>query len=343
MLAFGAWLLSACGNPAPASSADAAAVADAGASPDAGSALPDAGLVEADCSGLAAQPAGSTDWTLTSDGTGRLFRVHLPATYDPTRATALVLNFHGLQSSAAEQEQWSLMSDAADRDGYIVVYPQGTNALELNVVPPALTLVTERGFNAGKCCSTAQARGIDDVAFTARLLDVLESKLCVDPRRVFATGFSNGGYLAYRLACELSARIAAIAPVSAQDLTETCAPARPVPVLHFHGTADYVVPYDGNALYPGGLLLPVSATVDRWVAHDGCAAATTATFNQGDVDCEQHGACLPDPHATVTLCTIRNAGHTWPDGATPVTLGLTTRDIDADAAMWTFFREHPLP
>ena len=119
------------------------------------------------------------------------------------------------------------LNEKADQEGFIAVYPNGTGRLE-----PMLT------WNGGNCCGYAQWNNVDDVGFTRALLDDLAKVVNVDAKRVFATGISNGGIMCYRLASELSDRIAAIAPVSGTMGTLTCNPKRPVSVIHFHGTED---------------------------------------------------------------------------------------------------------
>jgi polyhydroxybutyrate depolymerase len=160
----------------------------------------------------------------------------------------------------------------------------------------------------------------------------------VDRARVFSAGFSNGGFLSYRLACELGDRIAAIGPVSGVDGTEGCPATRPVPVLHFHGTADAVVPYAGGGLFgfPGA-----QASVDGWIARNGCAAGPEESFSNGEVRCASWTACAAG--ADVTFCTIDGGGHQWPGGEGLPGGGHTTTDIDASEALLTFFEAHPLP
>jgi polyhydroxybutyrate depolymerase len=118
----------------------------------------------------------------------------------------------------------------------------------------------------------------------------------------------------------------------------TCAPARPIPVEHFHGTADTLVPYGGSTLlgFPS-----VADSVAGWVARDGCTSGPVDTFVQGDSRCQTYGGCAGG--AEVTLCTVTDGGHTWPGGMPVPLLGKTTTDLSATDAMWDFFVRHPLP
>jgi polyhydroxybutyrate depolymerase len=298
------------GAPAPNPIVDAGVQGDAAVKP-----------ASTSCSGKLAQPLDAT-WTIVSNGLDRTANVHVPASYDPTKPTPVVLNFHGFTSDATQEALLSNMSAKSDEVGFVVVYPQGLNS----------------SWNAGACCGQSATDGVEDVKFASDLIDALEVQLCVDSKRVFATGMSNGGFLSHRLGCELSDRIAAIAPVAGVLGTDACKPTRPVPVMHFHGTLDPLVPYDGSATlgFPS-----VPDTFSGWASRDACQGAPTVTYEKGDVHCSTYAGC--GASATVTLCTVDNGGHTWPGGLPIPSLGYTTTDINATDAMWTFFTEHPMP
>jgi polyhydroxybutyrate depolymerase len=283
----------------------------------------DASAPTGTCTGMASQPQGDTTWTIATSSGNRSALVHIPPGYDPTKATPLVLNFHGLAGSPSQEEGLTLMDPEADSQGFLLVYPQGTG-----VIP---------SWNAGACCGTAAEDGVDDVGFVGTLLDTLESKLCVDASRVFATGMSNGGFLSHSLGCELSDRIAAIAPVAGVIGITTCNPSRPVPVIEFHGMEDPIVPYDGDPAigYPS-----VADTIAGWVQRDGCQGMPMTTYDNGDATCVTYSQCSAG--AEVTLCTISDGGHTWPGGTPFPLLGNTSMDISATDAMWTFFQQHPM-
>lgn len=261
--------------------------------------------------------------TLSFGGRERTFLLHVPTGYDRA-PTALVLNFHGYTSSAEQQEYYSVMSEAADREGFAVAYPQGTG--------------TAASWNAGACCGSAVQQSIDDVGFTAALIDAVAEEMCLDPARVYSTGFSNGGFLSHRLACELSDRIAAVAPVAGVMGIEECDPGRAVPVLHFHGTLDGLVPYDGGGVtgFPS-----VEESTEGWAERDGCTGERQVSFDEGDAHCERWDSC--DQGAAVELCVIDGGGHTWPGGRVPAAAGKTSTDLAATDRMWQFFRDHPMP
>lgn len=254
----------------------------------------------------------------------REYIVHVPSNY--ARAAApVVFNFHGWNSNAAAQQTRSRMDATADREGFIAVYPQGI----------------EDSFNAGgSCCGPALDQNVDEAAFVRAMLDDLERELCVDRKRVYSTGMSNGGFLSYRFACEATGLFAAIAPVAAIVSVPTCAPSRPIPVLHFHGSSDAFVPINGRpSLNPP--VPSLEQTIDAWLQHDGCTGSPVVTFQNGEVTCEAWTNC--DGGAEVEKCVIDGGGHTWPGGEPIPLFGKTTQDISASDHMWDFFSRHTLP
>jgi polyhydroxybutyrate depolymerase len=288
---------------------------------DAGGGASDGASASPRCTGRGAQPLDAT-WTLTSGGQSRAFNVHVPASYDPSRASPVVLNFHGYSSNAAEEDLLAQMSVKSDKEGFVAVHPKGLS----------------NSWNAGACCGNSAQTSVDDVGFVRDLLDRLEQKICVDTHRVFATGMSNGGFLSHRLGCEMSSRIAAIAPVAGVLAVAACSPTRAMPVMEFHGTADTLVPYNGNASqgFPD-----VASTFAAWAKRDACIGQPTESYRNADAHCSTYATCAGG--ATVTLCTIDGGGHTWPGGTPVPSLGYTTPNLSATDAMWDFFTKHPLP
>ena len=289
----------------------------------------------------AAEPLGPGDHTLSLavGGLQRSAIVHVPPQYDRTVAMPVVLAFHGGGANADNMVRFSGLNDKADEAGFIAVYPNGTGRLQRMLT-----------FNGGNCCGQAAANGVDDVEFTRRLLDEVAGACSIDSKRVFATGMSNGGIMAYRLASELSDRIAAIAPVGGPMGTKGCRPGRPVSVIHFHGTDDAFAPFQGGRGrgLSGTSFFSVDHSIAAWVEADGCdptpvtirlpdttddgTTVTRTTYGQGKDGAE------------VVLVVVEGGGHTWP-GREPrlASLGKTTRDISANDLMWDFFQRHPLP
>src|SRR5262249_1700886 len=128
------------------------------------------------------------------------------------------------------------------------------------------------------------------------------------------------------------------APVAGVVGVSTCAPARPVPVMHFHGTLDAVVPYNGDAALG---FIPVATSIAGWAVRDACSGIPVETFRNADAQCSTYQTCAA--RSEVVLCTIDGGGHTWPGGLPVPTLGWTTPNLSATDAMWDFFMKHPLP
>jgi polyhydroxybutyrate depolymerase len=275
------------------------------------------------CSGKSTPKKADDTWTVAFGSDTRSFDLHVPATYDPAVPMPVVLNFHGYTSNAPEEEALSDMNGKADTAGFIVVYPQGTG--------------TAQSWNAGACCGEAVQQNKDDVGLVGAILDVLQDRLCIDAKRVFATGMSNGGFMSHRLACEMSTRIAAVAPVAGVLGIPACNPTRPVPIIHFHGTLDPLVPYGGSLAlgFPS-----VPDTFAGWAKREACVGDPVETYRKNDAHCSTYRGCTSG--SEVTLCTVDGGGHTWPGGLPVPVLGYTSPNLSATDAMWDFFVKHPL-
>jgi polyhydroxybutyrate depolymerase len=261
-------------------------------------------------------PVAQGDRTLSSGGRTRRFRLKVPASALGHPAP-MVLNLHGLVETAELQQYYSRMDEAGAARGVISVYPQGAM----------------NSWNAGECCGRAMDEKLDDVRFLRMLVRELESELCVDKARVYATGMSNGAIMSYRLACEASDVFAAIAPVDGVEAVPQCNPRRPVPVLAFNGTSDLLVRWNGGF----GLESPAT-TLGKWRERNRCSKEIATSFEQGDARCEAARGCAAD----VILCRIEGGGHTWPGAMMMPFLGHTSSDIDATATMLDFFLAHPM-
>lgn len=264
--------------------------------------------------------AGDFDRSLTSGGRTRTYELHVPPSYDPTRPASLVVAFHGFTRDGQEMHDVTHFSEVADQKGFVVAFPDGVSG----------------SWNAGVCCGIAAGTGVDDVGFVADLVDSLLAEYCVDPKRVFATGFSNGGFLSHRLACELSNKIAAVASVSGVMGVQTCAPPRAVPVLQIHGTSDPVVPYNGNALlgYPS-----VDTTIGGWVSRNGCGAKREVS-RTGSTHCDAWDGCRDA--GDVELCTVDGGDHGWPGGGSLWTDAGPPAGFVASTTIIDFFDRHPM-
>ncbi|MGH8852811.1 MAG: extracellular catalytic domain type 1 short-chain-length polyhydroxyalkanoate depolymerase, partial [Telluria sp.] len=276
-----------------------------------------------------ANPALAQVKSLVHKEEKRRYLVYTPASYasQPQKAYPLVFNFHGSGMSMAEQMLYTQMNRAADRHGFIVVYPLGL----------------KQDWNVG--FGMPYLEGSDDIGYTEALLAKLKQDYRVDGARVYATGLSRGGFFALRVAAELPQLFAAVAsvggPMPEPVIQHHRTPSK-VGVLLVHGTADQVVAYDGK---PGGYL-SAQDTYHYWLKQNGLeAAAASRRVIDGDAGDGTEVTWLEQHNGTqaVALATIREGGHTWP-GADPFNVGLpigkTTRDIDANAVIWEFLSKH---
>jgi polyhydroxybutyrate depolymerase len=280
----------------------------------------DAGATDA---GDIAPPCGPSTlatgvFTLSFGGADYGYVVHMPPSYDPTKRTPLVLNWHGYTSNGQQQEAFSGFNVVGDEEGFIVVYPNSPDA----------------SWNGGTCCSSMR----DDAGFARALVADISAKACIDAKRVYSTGMSNGGFMSFRLGCEAADLFAAIAPVAGKLGVAGCRPTRPMPLLAIHGTADTLVPYNTGGLSADMLTVP--DTVKKWADLANCTKGPEKVFEQGNARCEAWSSC--GEGATVTLCTVEGGGHCWPgQGFCP--FGTVAADIDANRQIAAFFKSFKLP
>lgn len=288
---------------------------------------------------LITSPAlGDHTHTLTVAGQARRYHVHLPARGDGAAPLPVVIALHGGGSNGTAMRRYSGLDEEADRRGFLAAFPDGSGR-----IPRVLT------WNAGSCCAYARRRRIDDVAFLDAVIDDLVRRYRVDPRRVYLTGMSNGAMMAYRYATERPRRVAAVAAV-AGTLEVSAAELRgPVPVMHFHGTLDEHVPFDGgrgSRTTPGNAFNSVPWTLEAWRRVNG-ALGEPETTDLPDVSDDGMHVVRKIYRASVTgadvvLFAIVGGGHSWPGRPRRAgVLGPTTTDLDANTAMWAFFRSFP--
>lgn len=277
--------------------------------------------------------------SITVDNLKRSHWVHVPPKYDPKTPTPLVLALHGATMDGKMMEIFTSLNDAADKHNFIVVYPNGTG-------PGGILLTWNAGLFPGDLNKNDKA---DDIKYLGKVLDDVESAVKVDPKRIYVTGLSNGAMMSYRVAAEMSDRIAAIAPVGGTLALKEYEPKRPVPVIHFHGTKDTLVPYNGpNKMIEIDKLLKfrsVPDTIQACLKANGCADKFTET----EVDVKEEKLTVKrkvydcPKGADVVLYTIEGGGHTWPGSQlAPAFLGLSTKTFSANEVMWDFFRGHAL-
>lgn len=274
---------------------------------------------------------GKHSGTLEHDGLTRGYDVHVPQSYQAGHALPLVFYLHPLGMSNGYLQGAGNNPQKADDNGFIAVFPSGEGA----------------SWNAGACCGPSNGAGskpaVDDVGFLRALLAQLSTELCIDAKRVYATGFSNGGFMSHRLACEAADIIAAIAPVSAVNGMTSCKPTRPVPVLMLNGTQDNLVPYQGGFGFPGitnGTFIGAQQTFQDWATRNGCTGSPQVTVSKGKATCHSYASCQGG--AEVTLCTLDGAGHCW-FGEMFCFLGTNSADVRATDLTWDFLRRFHLP
>ena len=254
---------------------------------------------------------------MQSGGIARTYILHVPPSYDGTRNVPLVLNLHGFGSNARQQAFYSGFPAKGDREGFIVVTPDGSG--------------TPQHWNY------PGLGGADDIAFTGELLDRVEADLCIDTKRVFVSGISNGAAMSSFIACAMPDRITAIAPVAASVFPRTCGSARAVPVISFRGTADPCVPFEGGTSQCGQKLpvAPAQTAMKDWASHDGCNAIPALQQFAASVRTVAYSECADD--TAVVLFIVDGGGHTWPGSIDVPRLGVTSHEVNATDQMWEFF------
>ncbi len=268
--------------------------------------------------------------SITHDGLQRDYRLYIPAVYDGSEEVPLVMNLHGYTSNAFEQEVYGDFRPVADTANFILVHPEGT-----------MDNTGTTFWNA----FGSPSETVDDVSFLSALIDSIASEYNIDMNRIYSTGMSNGGFMSYKLACDLSYRIAAIASVTGAMLDPTflpCNPVHPTPVMQVHGTADPTVPYLGSLG-----VLGVEAGVSYWADFNNCNSTAIETAVP---DIDQTDGCTADHFlysggdqgSTVELYRVNGGGHTWPGSNPFITIGVTNRDFSASAEIWRFFSQYEL-
>jgi polyhydroxybutyrate depolymerase len=281
-------------------------------------------------------PAGSSTTTIKVGGRVRTLIVHVPHNYTDSRAVPLVLNLHGSGSTAAQQEVLTGMDATADSHDFVVVYPQAVIPSGVGFVwnIPGVPLIGGANVPAGAA---------NDEVFLERVVSSMRERACIDPGRVYATGFSGGARMSSQLGCDAATTFAAVAPVSGLRFPTPCNARRAVPVISFHGRQDPVDPYDGHGQKYWTYSVPTAA--QRWAAHDGCSPAPRTSTPAESATLTAYTACRTG--GAVDLYTL-DEGHEWPGGprlppGLTRTLGPQTDAVNADAAMWQFFTAHPMP
>ena len=267
--------------------------------------------------------------SILHDNVYRGYKIYIPAIYNAAQSTPLILNFHGLTGTSTIAMWHADFRPIADTANFIIVHPQG--------------LLDNSGvthWNVGQIGAV-----INDIDFVSKLLDSLFLEYNIDSDRVYSTGMSNGAYMSYRLACELSNKIAAIAPVAGSYISymlNSCNPTHPTPVLHIHGTADSSSIYYGK---PGVESIP--SILSYWVNHNQCDTSSMITqitnINLIDSSTVEHHSWKDGVNdVRVEHYKIVDGGHTWPGSNFPTGSGVTNYDINASLEIWNFFSRYDI-
>jgi polyhydroxybutyrate depolymerase len=232
------------------------------------------------------------------------------------QAEPVVFAFHGFGMSPSDMPPMTGFNEVADTGGFLVVYPSGIDL----------------SWNVGSCCGTDVENKVDEPAFVHQILADLRTIASIDPKRIYATGFSNGAALSYRLACEMSDTFAAIAAVSGVLLHSPCQPSQPVSVFHVHGLVDSIVPYAGGGDYIPGGFPPVEPGITTWVHLDGCNDSAQVD-PPGTVPMTHTVYMACRAGTAVELYAIKYIGHSWP----------ATYVLPVSQVIWDFFAAHPKP
>ena len=255
---------------------------------------------------------GDYNETLTFQGYARSYILHVPPQYDGKAPLPLVIALHPFGDNATSWANFTGFSKEADAEGFFVVYPQGL----------------EGSWNAGSCCRPSSQKIYDDVGFIQTVLAKLKSDLAVNDSRVYVVGESNGGMLAYRLACDFPEEFAAIAAVSATSVvTESCNATSPVSVMAVHGTADTAIPYNNSTRSTSNLPVPPAVdAVSYWATRDGTVSVPQQQV-EGNLTVTTYSGGLNGTE--VVLYTVKGGTHGW------------LWEIPTTDLVWRFFELHP--
>lgn len=268
-------------------------------------------------------------------GESREYLVHVPKQAQSGQALPMVLVLHGGMGNMQVQatERFYHQISAAEKYGYIVVFPNGYSRL------PGGKFAT---WNAGNCCGAALKKQSDDVGTIRAIIQAMQQKATIDAKRIFVDGMSNGGMMSYRLACELSDTISAIASVAGTDNTRQCRPSKPVAILHIHAKDDDHVPFNGGQgekSMTDVSFNSVPATIQKWVQLNQANPQAERILEVSGATCEIHRGGL----APVQLCVTERGGHSWPGGSKPRGGDAGSTAIDANEVIWSFFNTYGRP
>jgi polyhydroxybutyrate depolymerase len=289
------------------------------------------------------QGPGDYIFSLMHEGLERIYKVHIPPSYNENTQIPVVIYIHGGGGDmrAAYMDGIDKMSD---KHGFILAIPEGTGEVKLGHLRGSWN---GGRWETGECCGNT-----DDVGFISIMIKELRNKFNIDEKMIYATGISNGGLMTNRLGCELADKIAAIAPVAPAAIMSNCNPSRSIPVMDIHGTADPANPPDGSE--PKGIFgkdgimampykrMTPSQVIDVWKRINKCSDSQIAGYEKGGAKCVIYNDCVEG--VEIELCIVEGMGHTYPSGSQylpAAVVGPVSYDISFDQ-IWEFFKKHPM-
>lgn len=280
---------------------------------------------------LATQNAGGKH-TIEVDGKARLYKIYIPKKYDAKKATPLVIALHGgggnmdIQSN---DEYYKLISKA-EQTGHIIAFPNGFSRFRKG------KLAT---WNAGQCCGPARDKKSNDAGFILAMIEKIKSTYNVDSKKIYAIGMSNGGMMAYRMACEHAEVFSGIASVTGTDNTIGCHPKKAINILHIHALDDDHVKFHGGRGKSAAKasqvndFVSVPATISKWVSLNKCLGKPKRTLEVKGAYCERYDQCQDG--VRVELCVTQKGGHSWPGGKKPRSKEQSQSPISANDIIWS--------
>ncbi len=264
------------------------------------------------------ETSGLYEQSYIHDGVSRKYLLYLPKGYTSDTVYPVVFNFHGFGSTAEEHLTYADMRSLADSENFILLYPEGT------------LLNGATHWNAGLDTSDNKSDA-DDFGFITSLISELSDRYSTDSKRIYACGYSNGGFFSYALACYLSDKIAAVGSVSGTMLSETyteCNPSHPTPIINIHGTADFIVPYQG-----GVGLKAIPEVVNYWVNFNNTESnpQINSLIHNGTT-IEQYLYTNTSTQIAVSHYKIVDGGHVWFD--------INFNGSNTNALLWDFLSEY---
>jgi polyhydroxybutyrate depolymerase len=268
---------------------------------------------------------------ITVDGFKREYIVHLPKGYESLDNIPLLIALHGRFGTGKQLMETSSFNKIADREGFIVVYPDGYR----------------RSWADGRGRNPAEKKGVDDVKFIKVLIDEIITKYLIDKNKIFVTGHSNGGFMTQRLAVELTDKIAGVASVAAslsEYMSNNFEPSGVIPVLFINGTEDTFVKYEGGRIKGDGFSIAIEEAVNKWLENNECSEdSSIKEIDKYDDDTKiiisTYESCSDS--TMVKLIKIVGGGHPWPGGDSPLpkwVVGRNTEEIKASEEIWKFFK-----